>query len=604
MSNKRHPTIEDILGFRRVSDAQLSPDGKAIVFVVGESYVSDAQLPKANIWTVSTEGGEARALSSGPRTDTAPRWSPDGQWIAFLSDREKEGTYQLHLLPRNGGEALRLGQIAGSIPTSRSLKCLEWSTDGRDLFFLTTDPETEEEKQRREEKNDAIEFEQNPKYTRLYRINIGSGRATCVSPQGLQIWEFAAAPSGEEFAAVSSSLPFEQAWYTSRLITFSGSQSEAVTLYSGPRQVSSPAWSPNGTRIAFLSSNWSDRGVVGGGIFVVSSSGGSVRELASGQEASFTWMEWMEDSEGLMATSHEWDQMALSEVRLESAAQRHLWCGSAMLTEANWPKFSRDSSGSIAVVRQDALRPRQVWLGRPSGDELEWSQLTDFNRQAEDFVLGSVESVRWKGADGWEMQGFLILPPKYDPETPCPLVTNVHGGPTFTYGCEYYVDSRWFQQLAGQGIAVFLPNPRGSTGRGLTFAESNIGDMGGKDWEDIQKGIDALIERGLADRERLGISGGSYGGFMAAWAVTQTNRFKAAVMLAGISDWRSFHGRSYLCDWDAIHYGGADPWDPDGIFRPRSPITHVRSVTTPTLILHGEKDLDVPVEQDISSTER
>ena len=135
--------------------------------------------------------------------------------------------------------------------------------------------------------------------------------------------------------------------------------------------------------------------------------------------------------------------------------------------------------------------------------------------------LGSLESVRWKGADGWEMQGFLILPPKSDFQAPCPLVTNVHGGPTFAYGCEYYVDSRWFQQLAVQGIGVFLPNPRGSTGRGLAFAESNIGDMGGKDWEDIQKGIDALIDRGVADPRRLGISGGSYGGYMTAWAVTQ-----------------------------------------------------------------------------------
>ena len=154
-----------------------------------------------------------------------------------------------------------------------------------------------------------------------------------------------------------------------------------------------------------------------------------------------------------------------------------------------------------------------------------------------------------------------------------------------------------FELLATQGIVVFLPNPRGSTGWGLEFAESNIGDMGGKDWEDIQLGVDHCIAEERADPDRLGIAGWSYGGFMTAWAVTQTERFKAAMMGAGIADWRSFHGRSYLCDWDAIHYGDADPWDLDGTFKKFSPITYVKNAKTPTLIMHGAEDGDVPVEQ-------
>ena len=200
MPNKRHPRIDDICGFRQVSDAQLSPDGKVIAFVVGDSYISGGKLPKANIWMVSAEGREAWALTSGPRSDAAPRWSPDGQTLGFLSDREKDGFYQLYLHPRNEGEAQRLGRVEGAIPTTRSLKCLEWSSDGQNLLFLMTDSESEEEKRRREEKDDAIEFEQNPKYTRLYRMNTRSEKTTCLSPEGLQIWEFAVAPSGGEFA--------------------------------------------------------------------------------------------------------------------------------------------------------------------------------------------------------------------------------------------------------------------------------------------------------------------------------------------------------------------------------------------------------------------
>ena len=597
MPNKRRPRIQDICGFHQVSDAQLSPDGRVVAFVVGDSYLGDGKLPKASIWIVLADGGEPRAFTSGPRSDTTPRWSPDGQTLAFLSDREEDGSYQLYLLPRNGGEARCPGRVEGAIPTTRSLKCLEWSSDNKSLFFLMTDAETDEEKRRREDRDDAIEFEQNPKYTRLYRMDLDSGKTTCLSPDGFQIWEFAVAPSGDKFAAVCSTLPFEQSWYTCRLIGFSQSEPDPVVLHEGPRQVSSPAWSPDGEQVAFLASNWSDRGVVGGGIFVVPAGGGSILQLASDQEASFTWLEWLEDSGGLIAASLEWGEMALSEVRLDSSNRHWLWRDAAMLTESNWPRFSRDTAGSIAVVREDSQHSRQVWLGRGATDQLGWSRLTEFNKHEEELRLGSVQSVRWEGAHGWEMQGFLIRPQGADSKGACPLVTNVHGGPTFTYGCQFYADSRWFQTLASHGIAVFLPNPRGSTGRGLAFAESNIGDMGGKDWEDIQRGIDALIDRGIADPERLGIAGGSYGGYMTAWAVTQTDRFKAAVMLAGISDWRSFHGRSYLCDWDAIHYGGADPWDPNGIFAPRSPITHVKNVVTPTLILHGEEDLDVPVEQ-------
>jgi len=213
-----------------------------------------------------------------------------------------------------------------------------------------------------------------------------------------------------------------------------------------------------------------------------------------------------------------------------------------------------------------------------------------------DTDLVKVNTIHWQGADGWEIQGFL-LHPLGSSAGPAPMVTEIHGGPTGMASYSYFSAKRYYGLLAARGFAVFIPNYRGSTGWGLEFAESNIGDMGGKDWEDIQKGIDHCVSEGIADPERLGITGGSYGGFMSAWAVTQTDRFKAAVMAAGISDWRSFHGRSYLCDWDAIHYGGADPWDPDGIYRKFSPITHVKNVKAPTLIIHGEVDRDVPVEQ-------
>ena len=206
-----------------------------------------------------------------------------------------------------------------------------------------------------------------------------------------------------------------------------------------------------------------------------------------------------------------------------------------------------------------------------------------------EFRVGETEPVRWKGADGWEVHGLIIRPEASDFRGPHPMITMVHGGPTGSWSPGYNLGADWSGVLE-RGIAVFLPNPRGSTGRGLEFAESNIGDMGGKDWEDILAGVEHCVSEGIADPDRLGIGGGSYGGYMTAWAVTQTDRFKAAVMRAGISDWRSFHGRSTIAGWESIHYVDADPYDPDGAYRKFSPIAHLKRVKTPTLIIHGELD--------------
>ncbi|MCH8206082.1 MAG: S9 family peptidase, partial [Chloroflexi bacterium] len=378
---------------------------------------------------------------------------------------------------------------------------------------------------------------------------------------------------------------------------FSLGEGPAQTLHHARRQVSTPAWSPDGRSIAFLSSTWSDRGSVGGGVFVIAADGGEARELSADHAVSATWLEWSDDSLRLVTAAHEQGSVGLAEIDVASGKRRSLWRAEAALAETSWQQFSRDADGNIAVVMEDDSRPRDVWLAARSADELAWTQLTRLHPQASELSLGPVETVHWKGADGWEMQGLLVRPPMASSTDRLPLVTLVHGGPTSVHAHRYLGGSGWPQLLAAHGMAVFLPNPRGSTGWGLEFAESNIGDMGGKDWEDIRLGIDHLVERGLADPDSLGIAGWSYGGFMTAWAITQVDMFKAAMMGAGISDWRSFHGKSYLCAWDKLYYGDADPWDPDGVYATFSPINYVRRVKTPTLILHGEKDEDVPVEQ-------
>ena len=305
MPAPRPPTPEHVLSFKGVRDAQLSPDGGLVTYVAGDPYIVDTKRPRSAIWAVAADGGEPWRLTSGPRSDAMPRWSPDGQRLAFLSDRDEDGASQLYLLPRNGGEATRLTRVTGDVPTGRSLSSLAWSPDGARIAYLMEDPETEDEKRRKSDKDDHIEFEKDPKYTRLYVINVETREEVCVSPDGLQVWEFCWAPSGQEFAAVASDLPYEQTWYTCRLVAFSNDGVPARTLHQSKRQVAGPAWSPDGSQVAFLSSNWSDRGMAGGGVFVVPAEGGTAREVGAGQQASVVSLEWSGDSQRLLTAAHE-----------------------------------------------------------------------------------------------------------------------------------------------------------------------------------------------------------------------------------------------------------------------------------------------------------
>ena len=599
----RIATQEDIDGLKAASDPQISPDGTAVAFVV-------AELLESNIWLVPVSGGEPRRVTAAAGSDALPRWSPDGRTLAFVSDRAKEDAdvyvddwqrrtmmpskeSQIYLLPMQGGEATLLTGIGGGVLKPRNLGGLVWSADGRRIAFLNTEQFDDEEKRRIDEKDDAFVHDERPKCTRLYVVDVESREVECVSPSGLHVWEFAWSPDNEEFAVVSSDLPFEGAWFTScRLVVFSSTGDDRRTVYETRRQVAMPAWSPDGKQVAFLSSNWSDRGSVDGAVFVAGSEGGDTRELSAGHTASARCLAWSGDGARLLTTATEQGGMALAEIDVATGRRDTLWHEPASISDA----ASFDSSGGLfPIVREDAATPRDVWLVSRAGGGLDWTQMTRLNPQAEELEVGAAESVRWESVDGLEIQGLLTRPIGTG-GPPYPLMVTPHGGPTSSVTPHYGIDGPWYGLLA-EGIALFSPNFRGSTGFGLEFAEANIGDMGGMDWKDVDSGIDYLVEQGIADPERIGIGGGSYGGFMTAWAVTQSTRFKAGVMRAGISDWRSFHGKSYLNGWEVVHYGGEEPWDVLDVWEKFSPINYVRNVETPTLIVHGELDLSCPVEQ-------
>jgi dipeptidyl aminopeptidase/acylaminoacyl peptidase len=409
------------------------------------------------------------------------------------------------------------------------------------------------------------------------------------------------------------------------------------TIYSVPeKQFASPRVSPDGTQLAFLACIWSDRGINGGDVFVMRRETGDwrlgdsdadaqpasslqppVSNLTAGYRGSIWWIQWSADGAALDYIAYEDGEAAIGRIDVATGARITRWKGAVAFAESASSRYIARDTGAIAALREDAARPHDLWLAVPEGPETgdwrlgaaspssiphlpsptAWHQLTHFHPQTCERALGETRVLRWQGADGMEIQGLLILPVGYQEGTRAPLLTWVHGGPAWLYTHSFYGAGRYPQQLfAGAGYAVLLANPRGSAGWGVEFTEANIGDFGGRDYEDIIAGVDHVIGLGIADPARLGIGGWSYGGFMTAWAVTQTKRFKAAMMGAGICNWRSFHGVAEIGTWDQISYR-ASPYEQGGRYDRFSAIHYVDRVTTPTLIVHGMEDVIVPVGQ-------
>ena len=583
-------TVDDIFSFRGLGSTRISPDGRAVVYTLGPALAGEESGAGRHLWIVATDGGAGRQLTYGTGKDSAPAWSPDGTQIAFLSDRGGEGK-GLYLLPRDGGEARPLDTGAGAI------RDFAWSPDGARIAFVRTDPVPDGGAG---EKGGPLVIEEAPRYARLWTIDLATREVRATIDAAAQIWEFAWLADGSGLAVVVADAPTDAAWYGCRLARLDLATGALTTLYEPPRgrQVARPAPSPDGRWVACIACTWSDPGMSGGDLWLIPTdpmSGAESRNLTVGAEFSVNTATWRPDGRELLCYAYAGTGSSIGTIDAGGrGGWRELWGGPYSLSfDGLYPTAD---GLAFAVPRSATREPAEVWLGQIADDAIAWRQLTATHGDRPDRLVADVTEVRWTAPDGLALGGLLIRPA--GATGPTPLVVNVHGGPTGMAVSAF--SNRGMAALglplAACGIATFSPNYRGSNGRGVAFAEANRGDMGGTDWTDIIAGVDRLVAEGIADPDRLGICGWSYGGFMTMWGVTQTGRFKAAVAGAGIANWASFHGASDLHVWDALFHE-ADPYDPHGIYAARSPIYHSHRARTPTLVLHGDADRVVPPDQ-------
>ena len=597
-------TLEDLLELRTVGDVQLSPSGDGIAFTVGE-IDAEADDGRSTIWLLAT-GGVPRRFSHGPGRDTAPRWSPDGRWLAFLSDRGG-GPPQLYLLPTDGGEARRLTAL------DHGAGAAVWSPDGSRILFSARVPK---EPQPESISPAAAPSDHRPKvitraqykmdgqgYTfgardQLFSLTLAGGEIRRLSDGRTNDLAPTWSPDGS-LIAFCRMRPGRSDFYRSDLWLMAADGDEERQLTSAVGRAMSPAWSPDGHHIVCYGTagqawSWGDPDTL---VWLVPLDGGEpsclTREFDR-QVQPARWPlvspppQWSADGTALSFPMADAGNVHIAEVEITGGSLRRLLAGERQVTS-----FSRHpASGRLAFSAATLDHPGEIYL-RDGGEE---RCLTEINTSLlADRALPHIERRSFASPHGdGTIEGWLMRPAA---GAPAPLLLDIHGGPHSYVGNAFSTSYFYRYLLAAKGWAVLMLNPTGSGSYGRDFARGIRGRWGERDMPEQMAAVDELVVEGIADGERLAVAGASYGGYMASWIIGHTDRFKAAAIDAPVVNLESFYGTSDIGLW----FGD---WQMEGNlasrrerYRRLSPVGYLDRVTTPTLVLHGEDDDRCPIGQ-------
>lgn len=570
-------------------DLSFTHRGDALAVAVFPAHLERGASYESRIWRVPLDGDTPEQLTAGPRTDSLPTWSPIDDRLAFAAERPIVGRMSPFLL-EPGGEPTPLGDVNGSV------QGLAWSADGTSVFAVAVDEggfgaATDGAiRLRWSDAPDPTVFRPDTGWRRLLRIDVESGKTEEVGPDGVSVWEFDLVDASTAVALVSDD-PSESGWYRARLALLDLERRTFRDVWIPDRQVQGPAVDPTGRLVAVLEGWSSDRGLVAGDIRMFDLATGE-RQPFDSELSDLSSIGWL-DAERLWFAG--WKGFgsrfgvvgATGDVKWASTDDAIVGPNSFHASVAPIP------GGGFVAIRESLRHPPEV-MRRDDGPDSTWTPLTSFN----DDVRGDlrwypeVRELEWQGAGGLPIHGLLMLP---DGDPPFRTVVMIHGGPTWAW--KHGFDPGYSLPLAAGGFAVFLPNYRGSTGRGQAFTRLNVGDPAGDEFEDILLGIEHCVSLGVTMPDAVGVTGGSYGGYLTGWAVCTTDRFAAGVMVSGIVDHLSTHLTCNHAFSEFIFEG--DHRDPEKLrlFMERSPITHVANAKTPTLILHGSEDQCTPLGQ-------
>lgn len=590
----------------------LSPDGATVAWTLRRKegtqiHLTEVADPAKD--TVLKVGGSEGCGSE------APVWSPDGNTLAFTSTctakSEKAGQEQIFLWDKASGKTKQLTHLSGNIDS------LAWSPDGKSIAFLFVENATRSAGALAAMKPwSGVIGEDGVEVQRVFALDVATGKGAFVTPAELHVYEFDLSPDSERVTFVAAKPPGENNWWVAKLYVRSfmhgidgqeAYNSERLdikdplgagvvldpTTISGPLhglQIAVPRFSPDGSQIAFIGGIMSDQGSTGGDIYTVPSKGGEPKNITPNREASPAWFAWVNaDTLGIAENAKGKSHLFAYDIESQKeSSQYNVTYPDTVRAGGLAMRISLSSdANSLAFIRSSFDTPPEVFAG-PFGS---LKQITHVNEGIKP-VWGKSESVEWEN-DGFHVQGWLLYPAEYDPAKKYPLIVSVHGGPSAATGSSWGGGGALFSAM---GYFVFSPNPRGSYGQGERFTQANVKDFGYGDLRDVLKGMDAIEAKYPIDKNREGLTGWSYGGFMTMFGVTQTTRFKAAVAGAGISDWKSYYGQNSIDQW-MIPFFGKTVYDDPAVYAKSSAIEYIKNVKTPTLVIVGDRDGECPAPQ-------
>jgi dipeptidyl aminopeptidase/acylaminoacyl peptidase len=565
---------------KRIGQVALSPDGLLVAYLV-----------KGELAVIPASGGPSQAIAvegNLPLRDVT--WSADSKRMAFIADLPGDApAAQVWTVAADGSAPAKHAELKGYLQTPH------FSPDGSKLaiLFIEGMPRIAGPLQPMTPLAGVVDqkiYEQ-----RIATIDLSTGRLTQVTPADVYVYEYDWAPDGQAWAVTAAHGAGDANWYIAQLYRVNAQTGEMHDIYKPKLQIAEPRVSPDGKNVAFIEGLMSDEGSTGGDIHVIPITGGVARNLTPNLKASPAALAWTGPDRITFAQNME-GKSSFGSVSIKGGAVQTLWTGEEVAAPAGdaWAlgsSFVGTGDKLItAIARQSASTPPEVWAG-PIGN---WKQLTKLNAGVKP-AWGEMRNVHWLNGTT-RVQGWLMLPKDFASGKTYPLIVNVHGGPSAA--CSSRWDERGMGPESAMGYFALCPNPRGSYGQGELFTQGNVKDFGGGDFRDIMAGVDAISKKYPIDTRRIGIRGHSYGGYMTMWAETHTQRFAAAVAGAGLSDWLSYYGLNDIDEW-MIPFFGASVYEDPAVYAKSDPMHFVKAVKTPTLILVGDRDGEVPMEQSV-----
>ena len=561
-------TPPQTLAGRRIGGLVASPDGGRVAFTVTEPLKGTSSTQHIHVLDVASRTIHQFTASSA--SEWAPAWSPDGSKLAFLTDRA--GSPRIWTMSVSGGEAQPLFEGKGGVQS------FAWSPEGKRIAYLAADDPTDDEEKKAKDKDDARLVDQPGRESGIWIYPLDGGKPRRMTGSRWRISDFVWYPTGDRLAVAATDHPEQDRW-TDRLFTLAAADTGLTELTRPNGSFGEVQLSKDGQTLSFTGSP--EGGPTPHDLYLLRPGSREPVNLTRGLDAIVERYQWLPDGSVLAMVGRGFGTEILS-IRPDGRAEPVLGLPAVVSDLAV-------TTAGFAAVAGSATQGSEVWLAATGSAP---TRVSHFNAARDSLNAVPQERFSYKSFDGTKIEAALLLPRTRAAGARLPLIVMIHGGPTGSWGDSY---EPWGQLLVARGYGVFYPNIRGSTGYGWKFLTSNRGDWGGGDFKDLMVGVDTLIGRGIADPERLGIGGWSYGGYMASWAITQTTRFKAAITGAGMSDLAVEYGTEAGPQYDEWFYGL--PWEKPEGFKKSSPLTFVTRVKTPTLILQGEQDITDPISQ-------